>query len=196
MIDRRAPRAILVGLALWGCAMPALAHVGHSGAAGAWTGFSHPFSGLDHVLAMVAVGAWAAQLGRRALVILPLAFPAMMALGGLAGFAGVPLAYAEPGIALSVLLLGLLVAIEARARVGLAAALVGVFAVFHGHVHAVEMPAGGGAIAYAAGFLLATVSLHAVGMAIGLLPRRSHVFVRAAGLAAAGAGVALLATAG
>ena len=150
-------------------------------------GFVHPFTGLDHLLAMLAVGLWAAQLGGRWTWAVPLAFVGSMALGGALGFAGVTLPFAEPMIAASVLVLGLLVAMRVQLRWS-ALALVGVFAVFHGIAHAIEMPPEGLRIVYVGGFVLATALLHAAGVGLGLLPR-----ARWAGVPVALAGLRLLA---
>ncbi|MCG8443014.1 MAG: HupE/UreJ family protein [Caulobacterales bacterium] len=147
----------------------ALAHGGEGVAGGLLSGFKHPLLGPDHLVAMVAVGLWGAQLGRPLLIALPVAFPLMMAVGGLIGVADVPLPGVEIGIAASALLLGLVVALAFRAPVWLAVALVGVFAIFHGHAHGQELPAAVSPIAYGVGFVTATGLLHAAGIAIGLL---------------------------
>jgi urease accessory protein len=147
----------------------ALAHPGHGDASGLMHGFSHPISGIDHVLAMVAVGIFAARLGGRALWLVPLGFVAVMALAGALGMAGIPLPFSEAGIALSVVVLGLAIAFRLSLPVLAAVALVGFFALFHGHVHGAEMPAATSGVAYAAGFLGATAMLHAMGVGAGLL---------------------------
>jgi len=144
----------------------------HSGAAGHTHGFVqgilHPLGGIDHVLAMVAVGLLAAHLGGRALFLVPLSFVALMAAGGTIGFAGVALPYTELAIALSVIVLGALVAIRANLPLALAACIAGGFAIFHGYAHGAELPAGTSALSYAAGFLIATALLHLAGIAGGL----------------------------
>jgi urease accessory protein len=143
--------------------------------------------GLDHLLAMLAVGLWAAQLGGRWTWAVPLAFVGSMAAGGALGFAGARLPLVEPMIAASVLALGLLVALRVRLRwSGLA--LVGAFAVFHGIAHAAEIPAEASRLVYVAGFVLASVLLHATGVALGMLPR-----ARLAGIPVALGGLWLLA---
>jgi urease accessory protein len=176
----------------------ALAHIGVGDTSGLAHGFLHPISGIDHVLAMVAVGLFAAHLGGRALWLVPLAFLGMMGFGGGLGMSGVALPYVEIGIGVSVVVLGSLVALGTRPPVALAMALVGSFAIFHGHAHGAEMPDTASGSAYAAGFILATASLHAIGIALGLLigqaeqthgRRIAHV----AGSAIAIAGVAILA---
>jgi urease accessory protein len=141
-------------------------------AAGFLAGFAHPVSGLDHVLAMVAVGVWGAQLGLPAIWILPVTFPIVMALGGLLGLLGVPLPGVEIGIAASAILLGAAVMTERRLPLYAAAALVGFFAVFHGHAHGTELPPGQSGLLYSLGFVVATGCLHAIGIAIGTIHRR------------------------
>lgn len=166
-------------------------------AAGLFAGLLHPVSGLDHVLAMVAVGLWGAQLGAPAVWALPVAFPLVMALGGALGLAGVELPWVEPGIALSALVLGLLVLAAARPRPAVAAVVVGVFALFHGHAHGTELPEGASGALYSAGFVVATGTLHALGIALGLLQRLEHgaLVVRALGLGVAVGGAWFLARA-
>jgi urease accessory protein len=153
------------------CATHAFAHPQKGEAAGFLTGFRHPISGLDHVLAMVAVGLWGAQLGAPAIWVLPVAFPLVMAFGGMLGLMGVPIPGIEYGIALSAILLGAAVMFEYRPPLGLAAALVGFFAIFHGHAHGTELPAGQSALLYSIGFVIATGSLHALGIGIGAVHR-------------------------
>jgi len=174
----------------------ALAHPGH-GDAGFTHGFAHPLSGLDHVLAMLAVGLYAALLGGRALWLVPASFVAMMAVGGALGMAGIALPYTEAAIALSVIVLGLAVALRVSLPTLVAMALVGTFAVFHGHAHGAEMPQAASGYAFAAGFVLATALLHGVGIALGLAAAKlaDHGGWRAAQLAGGAmalAGVALL----
>jgi urease accessory protein len=144
------------------------AHIGLGGTVGFTHGFAHPFNGLDHILAMVAVGLFAANLGGRALWLLPSTFVAIMAAGGVAGMYGLALPIVEIGIALSVIVLGAVVALEWKAPIAVAIALVGFFAIFHGHAHGSEIPALASGAGYALGFMLATASLHAIGLAAGL----------------------------
>jgi urease accessory protein len=146
----------------------ALAHPGHD-AQGLVQGFAHPFGGFDHLVAMVAVGLYAWQLGGRALWLVPATFVAVMAAAGALGIAGVPLPGVEIGIAASVIVLGAIVALRVKMPVAIAAALVGVFAVFHGHAHGTEMPLDASGVAFAAGFLSATALLHVAGIALGKL---------------------------
>jgi urease accessory protein len=150
---------------------PALAHTGTGAAAGLQSGLLHPITGLDHLVAMVAVGLWGAQLGNPAIWILPITFPLVMALGGLLGVSGLILPLTEEAVALSGIALGLLVALRARPPLWTAALIVGVFAVFHGYAHGRELPHAADPLAYGAGFVIATGLLHLCGILIGLLIR-------------------------
>jgi urease accessory protein len=170
-------------------ATAALAHPGHDG--GLVGGLAHPFTGLDHLLAMVAVGLWASQLGKRAMIVLPLLFPAVMAVGAVMGANGVALPWVEAGIVASVIVLGAVIALGVAPSLAASAALVGVFALFHGHAHGTELPAAGSALMYGAGFIAATLVLHAVGMGIGVAAKRP-LAMRYAGGAIAAAGLVLL----
>lgn len=171
-------------------AIPALAHVQEGQAAGFLTGLAHPVSGLDHVLAMVAVGLWGAQLGVPAIWLLPVTFPLVMAFGGFLGLVGIPLPGVETGIALSALALGLAVATSWRPPLAIAALMVAAFAVFHGHAHGTELPAGQSGLTYSIGFVMATGLLHLAGISIGLIHRwpvgRVVLRVLGAGVAAGG----------
>lgn len=175
-------------------AAPVWAHEQQGQAAGFVTGLLHPVSGLDHVLAMVAVGLWGAQLGSPAIWLLPIAFPLVMAFGGLLGLLGVDLPGVEVGIALSAVGLGLAVLTEARPALGLALGAVAVFALFHGHAHGAELPAGASAIAYSIGFVAATGLLHLTGIGIGSLNRwtAGALVLRGAGALVAIGGAAFL----
>ena len=178
-------------------AAPAAAHTGAAGGviAGAFAaGFLHPFNGWDHLLAMIAVGLWAALIGGGAVRRLIVLFPVAMAAGAAAAMAGIGLPAVETGIALSAVVLGLAVAFALRPATWVAAALVVVFAVLHGHAHGTELPAAANAFAYAAGFLLATVALHLAGAAAGVMARqgRAGMVARLAGAAIAAGGVLLL----
>ncbi len=171
----------------------ALAHEGGA-AEGLVAGFLHPLSGPDHIAAMVAVGLWGAQLRAPAIWALPVAFPLVMALGGLAALLGVPLPGVEIGIALSAIALGTLVALQVRLPLAAALAVVAVFAVFHGHAHGAELAPGANAVAYSFGFVVATGLLHAAGIALGLanaLPG-GPMAVRGAGALVGCAGVFFL----
>lgn len=140
----------------------ASAHPGHGGSFSA--GIAHPWFGLDHLLAMVAVGAWAFQMGGRAMWLVPATFIGLMALAGGAGMAGIALPQVEAGIASSVLILGLLIAFAVKVKPAAAAALVALFAIFHGHAHGAEMPALGTAWQYGIGFIASTAALHGLGL--------------------------------
>lgn len=190
-IPSRAALAILAAVT----ASPAFAHTGVDSVHGFAAGLAHPMVGADHVLAMVAVGLWAGLIGGRALWAWPAAFVGVMAIGGAIGMAGLGLPWVEAGIGLSVVALGLLVALKAPAPLAVGAALCGAFALFHGHAHGAELPHGMGGITYAAGFLLATAALHAagIGLALGLARFATPMLTRAAGGAVALAGLALLA---
>lgn len=173
-------------LALLACTFVPVAAVAHQEtgqAAGLLAGLAHPVSGLDHVLAMVAVGLWGAVLGAPAIWVLPVAFPLVMAVGGLLGLLGIPLPGVELGIAISAVVLGGMVLAEARPPLGLAAAVVAFFAIFHGHAHGTEIATGTSALFYSLGFVMATGLLHAAGIAIGVLHRwpAGRLLVRAAG---------------
>ena len=178
----------------------AFAHTGHGDTGGFLHGFSHPPSGLDHVLAMVAVGLYAAMIGGRALWAVPATFVGVMAIGAALGVAGYTLPYTEIAIALSVIVLGLAVAFRINIPTLAAMALAGLFAIFHGHAHGAEMPLDLSGYEYAAGFLLATALLHGAGIGLGLAAgslaeRGGWRAAQAAGGAMALAGVALLVSA-
>ena len=188
----RSKFGILAAAAFAFAAAPAAAHTGH-GFDGFAAGFAHPFGGIDHLLAMIAVGAWAAQQGARAVWALPAAFVGVMALGGIIGFSGLALAGTESVIVASVLVLGAVVAAAARLPLAVAAPLVGAFALFHGIAHGAELPAAANAPAYAAGFVAATAVLNAAGIALAFALRgaKPRLALRALGAAQVGAGVLL-----
>jgi urease accessory protein len=172
----------------------AAAHAEPGAASGFAAGIAHPISGADHVLAMVSVGLWGAQLGAPAVWMLPVAFPMVMAFGGMLGLLGLPLPGVEIGIALSALALGLAVLAEARPTPAVAAIVVAFFAIFHGYAHGAELPPGGNGLLYSVGFVVATGALHATGIAIGLIHRWSagRTALRAAGGCVAAAGLVFL----
>jgi urease accessory protein len=186
----------LVGSVLLALLWPtrAMAHTQGGEAAGLLSGLRHPVSGLDHILAMVAVGLWGAQLGQPAIWLLPVTFPMVMAFGGMLGLMGLALPGIEIGIAVSAIVLGVMVAWEARPPLWVAAAVVGFFAIFHGHAHGAELPAGGDALLYSIGFVVATGCLHAAGIGLGLIHRwpAGKWTLRATGVAVALAGVCFL----
>ena len=188
---------ISVALALTVIGEPACAHTG-SLAGGFAGGFMHPLFGPDHVVAMVAVGLWGAFLGVPAIWLLPIVFPLVMAAGGIAGILGLSLPGIEVGIALSAVVLGLMVLLAARPPLWVAALLVGVFAIFHGYAHGTELPPGADAVAYSAGFVIATGVLHLLGIAFGFIARwpAGRIAVRAAGGAIALAGAVFLSGSG
>jgi urease accessory protein len=179
-------------------ATTAQAHPGHDGDHGLTWEFSggalHPLGGLDHILAMIAVGIWAAQLGGRARWAVPAAFMAAMAAGAAFGMGGAAFGGVEQAIAASVLALGLLIVTASRMPIAAGMAVAAVFAVFHGVAHGAEMPANTGAIGYGAGFLAATAALHAGGVLLGTLAGRAPKWVRqTAGAVIAVAGGLMLA---
>ena len=187
-------RVVILALPVAILAGQAMAHPGHGGHSGFASGFMHPILGWDHVVAMLAVGLWAAFLGGRALYVLPLVFPLVMALGGVLGMTGVALPAVESGIAASGVVLGLLVAFAVRAPLAASAALVGVFAVFHGHAHGTELPEAYGPLGYGLGFLIGTALLHGAGIALGLAARSDlgRIAMRGAGGLIALTGAAFL----
>ena len=146
----------------------ASAHVGVGDGHGFMNGFSHPLSGSDHILAMLAVGLFAAHLGGRALWLVPVTFVSIMALAGIAGAAGVKLPFVEFGIGMSVVVLSLAVAFQFNVPTIIAMAIVGFFAIFHGHAHGAEMPESASGFAYGVGFICGTALLHAAGIGLGL----------------------------
>lgn len=148
------------------------AHPGHGETADLLVGFLHPFSGIDHLLAMTAVGLIAARIGGRALVSVPASFVALMAIGGLFGAAGGSLPFVETAVALSVLVFGVLIVSGAAPTVVAVMTLVGAFALFHGYAHGVEMPVAGSGLQYGLGFIAATALLHGVGIGLGLTFRQ------------------------
>lgn len=185
-------RAIAGATAFATCNLAA-AHPGH--AHDAVAGLLHPLLGADHLLAMLAVGVWACQLGGRARWLLPASFVALMALAGAAGMAGIALPMVEGGIAASLLALGLLIAFSVRLPAGAGAGLAALFAICHGYAHGAEMPAAGAAWQYALGFLLSTAVLHGCGLLLGASLRRRAAWLRGAGLALAAGGAWMMAVA-
>ena len=168
--------------------LSALAHPGHD-LAGATAGFAHPFLGLDHLLAMVAVGLWAGRIGGAARWQLPAVFLGAMTVGAGLGLTGAHLPGLETGIAASVLALGLLAAASLRLPAALRPVLVAAFALLHGLAHGAELPAGTGAVTYVLAFLTATALLHGIGLLLAVrLSARWQPWLGAA-VALAGAGL-------
>jgi urease accessory protein len=170
--------------------LPAAAHIVPGEASGFLSGLRHPLSGLDHIVAMVAVGLWGAQLRAPAIWLLPVTFPLVMAAGGFLGLVGMPLPGTEIGVALSGVLLGAAVLLELRPPLYCAALLVGVFGLYHGHAHGAELPPGQDGLYYSLGFVMATGFLHLTGIAIGLVHRwtwgRAALRIAGAGISAVG----------
>jgi urease accessory protein len=188
--------AALVALAVTALNSAAFAHVGDHSHMTFIEGLTHPFTGLDHMLAMVAVGLWASQLGRPAIWLLPVTFPVVMAIGAAFGIGRVELPWMEIAIAASVLVLGAAVALALRPSLIISAALIALFALLHGYSHGVELPANVSALTFGIGFIASTLVLHAIGIAIGLFANRTPIryVARTAGAAIAAIGVFLLAT--
>ena len=184
--------AAVFGLLVLG-AGPALAHPGHFADDSFSAGIAHPFGGLDHIAVMIAVGLWAALKGGRALWVWPAAFVGVMLVGGALGMAQVHLPFVEPGILASVVVLGLLVALAVDLPVVTGAAIVGVFALFHGHAHGSEVAENISGIEYMVGFALATATLHLVGIGFALTMTRVNwrLAIRVAGALCVGVGAAL-----
>jgi urease accessory protein len=172
----------------------ALAHTRGGEALGFASGLRHPVSGLDHVVAMIAVGLWGAQLGEPAVWLLPVTFPMVMAFGGMLGLVGIALPGIEVGIAASAIVLGFAVFREARPSLWVAAVVVGAFAIFHGNAHGTELPPGANAILYSVGFVIATGLLHATGIGLGVAHRwpAGRTALRALGAGVALAGMVFL----
>lgn len=205
MRNRSLRRALLASAALLSVAAgPALAHPGHElqslAAGGAdmfFAGLLHPLTGFDHLLAMLAVGLWAALTHKdlKQALWTPASFLALLLVGALLGIAGLRLPAVEPIITASLLVMGLLVASRASMPRWAASALVGFFAVFHGLAHGAELPQAESAFAFIAGFMLTTLCLHLTGLGLGFaLKHRNVLLTRLAGAGIAGYGLALLAT--
>jgi urease accessory protein len=186
-----------VCLVLLFAAGPVAAHTGTGLAGGFASGFTHPLSGWDHLLAMVAVGLWGAFLGRPLIYLLPVTFPLMMVVGAVLGMFNLPMPPVEIGIALSVLVLGGCIAAALRAPTWAAITIIATFALFHGYAHGRELPSAADPIGYSTGFVLTTGLLHVAGIVIGLLADRrgGATAIRTAGAAIAATGVLFLARA-
>ena len=175
-------------------ATPALAHTIPGVGAGFASGFMHPLTGIDHMLAMVAVGIWGTQLRRPAIWLLPLTFPLVMAFGGVLGVRAVPIPSVEIGVAASAVVLGFMILLSVRPPIVVAAFIVGTFAVFHGHAHGTELPTAAEPLSYGVGFVLVTGLLHAIGIATGVIDRwlLGVMALRGMGAAISGVGAYLL----
>jgi urease accessory protein len=191
-------RLFVIIAALLTASTAAQAHVAIGDTAGFMRGIEHPMSGIDHILAMVAVGLFAAHLGGRALWLVPLSFVSMMVGGGALGMAGDPLPFGEVGVGLSVVVFGITVALSFDIPTAAAMVLVGFFAIFHGHAHGAEMPVSASGLKYGVGFVVASATLHAVGICLGLVIGKTSQpygrrILQTAGGAMALTGVAILA---
>ncbi len=177
------PAAFVSAATLLLVALPVLAHTDAGSVSGFASGFLHPVSGLDHVAAMAAVGLWGAFLGQPAIWLLPVVFPMVMALGGVLGIAGIPVPGVEILIALSGMVLGSMVVFRVKPPIAVAAALVGLFAIFHGHAHGMELPGAASPLGYSAGFVICTGLIHLSGIAFGLLTKwkKGEIAVRILG---------------
>lgn len=185
-------RTFFALLAVLSITPAALAHDGHGVATGFLSGAAHPFSGLDHLLAMLAVGVWASTMRRPLALAMPATFPLLMALGALFAFSGVQIPQVEAGVAASVLVLGMILAVAWRAPTGIALTLVAAFGFLHGYAHGTEISALASAALYAGGFLIATVALHTLGMLLGYALARNARIVKLIGLTVAATGFWLL----
>jgi len=170
------------------------AHTGVGLATGFGAGLLHPIGGFDHLLAMVAVGLWAVQMGKKAVWIVPSAFVSIMILGGVLGISGFYIPYIETGILASVLVLGLLITFAWKLPLTLSVLVVGLFAIFHGHAHGTEMPVAMGGLFYSVGFACATALLHLSGIALGMMAQKLSMekVTRFAGVAITMSGCYLL----
>ncbi|OBQ81244.1 HupE/UreJ family protein [Mesorhizobium sp. WSM3873] len=192
MISASTKRTALAAILFLAAAMPAYAHVGVGTTSSFTAGFMHPLSGLDHMTVMIAVGLWAAMKGSKAVWAWPLAFVGVMMAGAALGMLQVPVPFVEPGILASVVALGLLVALAVDLPVSAGVAIIGLFALFHGHAHGTEVPENAGGLEYMAGFAVATALLHGIGIAAALgLGLRFRALARLAGAACATVGAGL-----
>ncbi len=192
--DSMMPGRAAAGVVLMLLSSAALAHSEAGVAGGLVSGFLHPIFGIDHLVAMVAVGLWGAQLGRPAIWVLPITFPLVMAVGALLGVAGFPLPLIEVGVSASAIVLGAVVMLALRPPLPVAAVIVAAFAIWHGFAHGVELPAAVNPLAYGIGFVIATGLLHLAGILLGVLVRwpAGALAVRASGGGIAAVGVYFL----
>ncbi|MDP2803757.1 MAG: HupE/UreJ family protein [Phreatobacter sp.] len=191
----RSLRLVLPAAALLAMVSAAEAHTGAGHTHAFTSGFAHPFGGMDHLLAMVAIGLWAGLAGGRALWLWPASFVVAMVVGGALGMAGVPMPLVEQGIVASVVVIGLAAALALSPNIAVGCALAALAGLFHGHAHGTEIPADASGLAYASGFAMATALLHAIGIAVTVLAARfaMPIAARAAGGLTAVAGVVLAA---
>jgi urease accessory protein len=166
--------SVVSGLAVLLMSSLVMAHSGGGNASGFASGFLHPAAGLDHIVAMIAVGLWGAWLGAPAIWLLPVVFPMVMALGGVLGILGIPVPAVELVIALSAIVLGICVGLGAKPKLWIAALLVAVFAIFHGYAHGAELPGAQSPVMYCIGFVLATGLIHLTGIGIGFVRKIKH----------------------
>lgn len=191
-------KRILLALAVFLVPVAAWAHPGHGPGSGFVSGLVHPISGLDHILAMIAVGLWAAQLGGRALFFLPLSFVAALGLGSFLGFSGTPLLAVPPMILASVFLLGFFLCLSWRPRLRVGMIWVAVFGLVHGHAHGTEVPVSASGLVYGLGFVLASLALHGLGLGAGVVLENAgrssqKILLRLAGIPVLAGGLLLLA---
>ena len=191
---RNTTTKFLITIFLLGASSTAFAHPGHN-VSGLAAGLMHPFSGLDHLLAMLAMGLWAAQGGGRKIWLLPATFMTMLVVGAGIAMQWQSLPLVEAGIAASVLALGLLIALSLQFPVTLSVAVTALFSLMHGYAHGLELPDSAAPFAYALGFLAATATLHLSGIAVGIATRQRYAFLaKSLGIAIAASGAWMLAT--
>ena len=185
-------RSFFLAAALTVAAMPAMAHTGIGTGSSMASGFTHPIGGLDHILAMVAVGILAAQQGGKSLWLIPASFVAMMVFGGALGLNGVAVPMVELGIVGSIIVLGAVIALGRQFPPAAAMVLVGFLAIFHGHAHGTEMPMDASGLAYGLGFVVATALLHGAGVGASLLARKLDKDITPIALRASGSAIAVM----
>lgn len=187
------PRSLMT-IMLLVAVQPLAAHTTGGAIGGLGSGLGHPFIGLDHLLVMLAVGIWAYQLGGSAVWKVPLVFVLTLLVGASIGLTGLSLPFIEPVIAASVMVFGLLIAMKFRITPLLASLLVALFALFHGYAHGIEMPLAASPMAYVAGFSLATIGLHGLGVLLAYVTHRTThtMLLQVGGFGLAGTGLLLM----